>query len=177
MNMDDDKVNVNFPGLIAGLGLFIVILIYALPALSSRNPLWFLANVETDPSQIVTYDNGTRTVYLRTSPGYQTLAPLCVKALKEVSGLDDSGLSDATFNDIRDHGKAVEIFFPQPITIPTTFPVGKPNQIFIPLDDKYADWSLFYTGNDGHYWAQGLRIHSTYGQIKAAFDSLTPGGK
>ncbi|MHB1005068.1 MAG: hypothetical protein ACYC3S_05425 [Chloroflexota bacterium] len=169
-----EKVNPNIRGLLLAMLVFGSLLVYGLPALNSRNPLWFIPSLGAEPNQIVAYKDGQTTVYRPGSPGYKALAPLCTKALLEVSGLDDSGLSLDTLKDIRSHGRAIEIYFPQSVTIPTSFPVGKPNQIFVPFDDKYANWKVLFTGNDGTYWAQGLRISSTYDDLRTAFDNLPP---
>ena len=168
------KVNPNLKGLFGALALFAFILLYALPALGSRNALWFWPALGAEPSQIITYRGGERTVYLPGTPGYQTLAPLCTEALQNVTGLDDSGLSPSTIAQIRAEGNAVEVFYPREITIPGANHLAKPNQVLIPLDKKYEDWEVAYTGNNGQYWAQGLRIRSTYQKIIDAFQQLGP---
>jgi hypothetical protein len=149
------------------------LLVYGLPALSSRNPLWFVPSLGAEPSQIVVYRDGEQQVYRPGSPGYQTLAPLCTKALREVGGLEDSGLSDETLREIRRSGRAIEVFFPQPVTIPTSLPVGRPDQILIPLDERFQTSAVAYTANNGKYWAQGLRIRSTYDDLRRTYDDLT----
>lgn len=174
MGYANEPVNVNLRGLALALIVLGLILLYALPALNSRNPLWFVPSLGSEPNQIITYRDGERQVHRPGTPGYKLLAPLTTKALREVSGLDDSGLSEATLREIRSEGRAIEVFFPQPITIPTTLLVGKPNQIFIPLDDEYAEMAVAYTGNDGKYWAQGLRIRPNYDALRQAFDALPP---
>jgi hypothetical protein len=170
---NEERLNTNIRGLALALIVFLLALVYAVPATSSGNLLWFIRSLDAEPSQIVTYRDGTRTVHLPGTPGYRALSPLCTKALQEVGGLDDSGLSPATLDDIRKGGKAVEVYFPKAITIPTSLRVGKPNQVFIPLDDKYAMQAVAFTGNDGQYWAQALRIRAAYDQISAAFDDVT----
>ncbi len=169
----EQQVNPNLKGLALAMAVFGLLLLYAIPALSSRNPTWFLPSPAAEPNQIVTYHNGMRTVYLPGSPGFRLLAPLCQQALGEVSGLLDAGLSEATLRELRSSGNAVEVYFSRPITIPNAaFSLGHPNQVIVPLDDKYDGWQALFTGNDGRYWAQGLRIPTTYWQIKAAHAEL-----
>lgn len=172
MQYSNEKVNVNLRGLALAALTLGLLLLYGLPALNSRNPLWFIPSLGSEPSQIVAYRDGEQQVYRPGSPGYKTLAPLCTKALLEVGGLDDSGLSEDTIREIRRGGRALEVFFPQPVTIPTSLPVGRPNQVLIPFDRRFLELAVLYTANDGKYWAQGLRIRSTYDELHKAYESL-----
>ncbi len=169
----EQKVNPNLKGLAVAMAVFGLLLLYGIPALSSRNPTWFIPSLGSEPSQIITYRHGVRTVHPPGSPGFKALAPLCLQALREVSGLLDAGLSNETLREIKASGDAVEVYFPRPITIPNpSYALGNPNQMILPLDDNYDDWQALFTGNDGQYWAQGLRIPSTYQKIKAALRDL-----
>ncbi|MCL4466263.1 MAG: hypothetical protein M1401_14895 [Chloroflexi bacterium] len=175
--MRQERVNTNVKGLALALVLFVAIIAYAVPALTTGNAFWFWPAVGVNPSQIVTYRDGVSIVHRPGTPGYKLLAPLISKALTQVSGLDDSGFSDNTLREIRAKGRAVEVYYSEAITIPTSFRTIQPNQILIPLDDKYEQWAVAYTGNDGKYWAQGLRIRPAYDEIKAAFFTIEPASK
>lgn len=172
-----DEVNPNLRVLLLAVVVVIALVVYCVPALTTGNPFWFWPTVGASASQIVTYRDGVSIVHRPGTPGYKLLAPLCDKMLKQVSGLDDSGLSEDTIREIRARGRAIEVFYPQPVTIPTSLRTVQPNQIFIPLDDKYADWAVAYAGNDGKYWAQGLRIRPVYDEMKSAYLTIAPAAK
>jgi hypothetical protein len=175
--MQQERINTNVKGLALALLAVIVLVAYAVPALTTGNAFWFWPSVGVNPSQIVTYRDGVSIVHRPGTPGYKLLAPLISKALTQIGGLDDSGFSEDTLREIRAKGRAVEVYYPQPITIPTSLRTIQPNQILIPLDEKYEEWAVAYTGNDGKYWAQGLRIRPVYDEIKAAFLSIEPVNK
>lgn len=173
----EQQVNPNLKGLLLALLVLAALVIYTVPALTTGNPFWFWPTMSVSPSQIITYRDGVSIVHRPGTPGYKLLAPLCEKMLTQVSGLDNSGFSEETLREIRAHGRAVEVFYPQPVTIPTSLQAGQPNQVFIPLDDKYAEWAVAYAGNDGKYWVQGLRIRPVYAEIKNAYLGLAPVAK
>jgi len=172
-----DQVNPNLRGLLLALLVLGALVVYSVPALTTGNPFWFWPTVDVNPNQIVTYRDGVSIVHRPGTPGYKLLAPLCKRMLTQVSGLDGSGLSEDTIREIRARGRAVEVFYPQPVTIPSSLRTVQPNQIFVPLDDKYADWAVAYAGNDGKYWAQGLRIRPVYEEMKSAYLSIAPANK
>ena len=169
-----DTVNPNIRGLLLVLLALGLLVVYAVPALTTGNVFWFWPSTGANPSQIVTYREGTSTVHRPGTPGYRVLAPLIDKALASISGVDDSGLSDVRVRELRSRGSAIEIYYAEPITIPTSFPVIKPNQILIPLDDVAAQTGDAYLGSDGQYYAGGLRIRTVWGEIRAAYLRVAP---
>jgi len=137
----------------------IVVVIYTAMSLGTSDPLWFWPRFEAQAQRIVIYSRGRRTELVPGSPGYAELNAAINQSLSVLAGYYPNwGLSEASLEDARTQQRTVEVLYAEPVQIHSTFNIGRPNTILIPLSGRGADESVVFLGVNGNYWPGAPKV-------------------
>lgn len=137
----------------------VVALIYLAMALSTADPLWFWPRVEAQAQRIVIYSAGRRTELVPGTPGYAELNAAINASLSSIEGYFSTwGLSEESLEEARTRYLTIEVFYDAPVQVHSTFRMGRPNTILIPLTGRGSEMSLVFFGSDGHYWPGAPKV-------------------
>jgi hypothetical protein len=138
--------------------VFVLLLVWLIPAGLSGDIRWFLPGVSEHPRELIIWDHG-ETVALH--PGDAEYGPITAAleaALTSIYGSSEYGPSSSTVNDYR-HSFALEVFYESGLQIHSRFNLGHPTQVLIPLTEVGYAEGRFFVGSNGAYWAAGPRAH------------------
>jgi len=142
--------------------LIIAGLIYLIVWINTGDLLWFLPRVSDRAERIVLHDAGRTVVIEPGSPGYEAINAAVNEVLSHRLGYRrEFGLSDATRERYYTRDRIIEVFYAQPVKLHSSYRIGKPTALLIPLEGRYADQNVVFTGADGEYWPGALTVEST----------------
>ena len=151
-------VKINWGNLVLALLLTVVFLFYVVPALFSGNFLWFVPVFRTQPEKVVVYRAGEQIILYPSSSDYKEVTAACNRLISRISATYQFGLSESGLQEARENEVAVELFYAEPLDLPTPLNLGGPNQLFIPLSGWRSETPMAVRGFNGEYWGQVLRI-------------------
>src|SRR5690349_16216751 len=112
--------------------VFVLLLLWLIPAGLSGDLRWFLPGVSEHPHELIIWDHGETVALHPGDAEYGPIAAALEGALTGVYGATDYGPSGTTINDYR-HSFALEVFYDTPVQIHSRYNLGHPTQILFPL--------------------------------------------
>lgn len=168
-NMTSEQLHVNLRSLFVTLALFIVAVIFGAGMLANGDPLWFLPLFDETPMRIVVYQGGCRTDLFEGDPRFDELTRVVNQTFAQIDGFNSThGMSDESLKDYREKERAVELLYPEPVTIHSPYRFGHPDSIFVPLSGSLAEARSVFGGKGAQYWSGALRLKSIDGIQRAA---------
>ncbi len=159
--MGQEPVRVNLKSMFLVLIVVAVLAIFGVGAIGNGDPLWFWPNLNEEPERIVIYRNGCTVELISGQPGFAELTRALNENLPQYEGYSNSyGFSIDSLNRYRQKEYALEIFYPEPITIHSPYGFGHPDSLMIPLSSDFAETRSIFGGHNGDYWAGALRLKS-----------------
>ena len=157
------------------LVLFIVAMVWLVPALLSGDLRWFLPGVEGTPSEIIIWKDGEKTVLGPADPDFAPITAAAHVAVSNIFSSSDFGASEQTLQTYY-HSFTLELFYAEPIQIHSRFNLGHPKQIMLPMTGVGSEEGRFFVGADGQYWAGGPRTAKNGAVREAVAAALTRRG-
>lgn len=144
-----------------GLGLFCIVVFYAINVLNTGNWLWFRSRaVNVKPARIVIVNHGERTVI---SPGHADFIPLSEAVETSLEKLNNTdlvgiGLSEQTLADYDSQSLILELYFDKPVVFNSMARTGEPTQLLIPINGRHSDGNYVFRGAKGEWWYGAVRM-------------------
>lgn len=134
---------------------------YAVIALMSYDPLWFLGWTSVPhPERIVIRTDGGETVLTADSPGYDLMVGAVRKALSRFSNVAplSAGLSEETLVDYQHRGAVLELYFEEPVNFHLPFNDGRPTALLVCIEGREAKRDYVFRGRVGEWWSGQMCI-------------------
>ncbi len=142
--------------------------IYGSGAVANGDPLWFLPLFSAKPLRIVVSDKGCTTELYEGEKGFDDIYLAVNQSITQLDGLNEQfGFGPGRVQEYRNTEKVVELYYPAPVTVHTSYRFGHPDSLFIPLTGFFADSRAVFGGLKGDYWAGALRVKSIDGIARA----------
>lgn len=135
------------------LAVFLVAVGYLLPAALRGDLLWFNPSVDGQPGSIIIYHYSNIKTIRPGDKGFQQIVDAAQSEIPKVNALPAGGPGVDTISDVRSKRFAVELRYDKPVTIHSTFALGHPDTILIPLDGWEADAGNYYLAANGVFGA------------------------
>jgi hypothetical protein len=154
--------------------LFVAAFVYFVPVLATGNFLWFLPVFDIQPERIIVYRGGEEIILLPGDPRFDQVTAASNELISNIVAVHSTfGISDVGLEELRAEGRAVELFYTEPLDFPTPVNLGGPNQLLIPLSGHYTINPVALRGFDGEYWGAALRL-GDLGELQTVVRELEP---
>lgn len=139
------------------LAAFVLAVAYAIPLVSTGDPLWLLPT-RTEAARLEVYWEGTRTSILPGDPRYRPLMDALDDAFNSPTGIElQYGLPPSDVDALRQRGHALEALYARETRAHGRYPLSAFTRVFVPFDgDEYAR-RLLFVGDDRGYRAGPIR--------------------
>lgn len=159
--MPSDQLSINLRPLAVVLILLILAFVLGVGIVANNDPLWFLPLFDETPLRIIVYQNGCQVDLIEGAPGFDEVTNAINQTVTHIEGFYTSyGLSDASLQHYRANELALEVIYPNPITIHAPYRFGKPDSLFFGLSSTLGDDRTIFGGHNGQYWAGAMRLQS-----------------
>ncbi len=167
--MGQQPIRLNLKSMFLVLVVLVVLIIFGMGLIGNGDPLWFWASFNEQPERIVVYRNGCSVELISGQPGFAELTQAVNQELPQYEGFSNNyGLSLDSLQNYRSKERAVELFYPKPVTIHSPYGFGHPDMLLIPLSGGFGDTRSVFGGLEGQYWAGALRLKSVDAIQRAA---------
>lgn len=164
--------SLNLIGLIVGLLLAGICMLFVVPALLSGNIFFAVGVINKKPIQAVIYYEGETYVYGPNDPEYDILVDACYATLRNENGFLEWGWSDMRFSQARSEGIAVELFYEEPVKLPgKRLDIADPTRLFFPLYVFGFEGEIVFRGGEGEYWGRPIRV-DTLDRVRNAVEQI-----
>jgi len=156
--------------LFLSLGVFVILVFYAVTALSSADLMWFWPQSSVpQPSRIVIHNQGQERELTAEMAEFEPIAEAAAQVFSRLDtvALIEVGLSDVTLGLYWNDAVVVEFFYEEPIQFHVPFQAGRPTQLLLPVKGPHADKGLFFRGALGQYWFGAMRVRDPETLLKA----------
>jgi hypothetical protein len=151
-------------GLIRTVLVFIVITVYAVITLNTRDLLWFWPKFENQPDRILVHCYGEDVEITTASQNFDPMTDIINRTLSGEKRWDPLSLSQATYDEYRTNPGmlTLEVYFPDAVRIHTqTAFFSNVDILVIPLDARHSTYNtLFGRTQDGNQAAGSLHVDS-----------------
>jgi len=151
-------------GLISTIVLFVLITVYGVISLNTRDLLWFWPKFENQPARILVHCYGEDVEITSASQFLDPMAQILNRTLSGEKRWDPLSLSEITFDEYRTSSRmlTVEVYYPDPVRIHTqTAFFSNVDILVIPLDARHsASNTLFGRTQAGDQAAGSLHVES-----------------
>jgi hypothetical protein len=155
--------------------LFVIGMVWLVPAALSGDLRWFLPGVDGTPSEIIIWKDGEKIILPPDDPDFAPITAAAHAAVSNIFSNSDFGASEQTLQTYY-HSFALELFYPAPIQIHSRFNMGRPRQIMLPMTGVGYEEGRFLVGANGQYWAGGPRTAKITAVREAVAAALTRRG-
>jgi hypothetical protein len=151
-------------GLLSTILVFMVVIVYAVVAFSTRDVLWFWPKFENQPTSIVVHCYGQDVEITSASQDLDPLAKLINRALSGEKRWDLLSLSEVTYEEYRTSPRmlSMEVYYPESVRVHTdTAFFSNVDVLVIPLDARHSNYNtLFGRTQAGEQTAGSLHVES-----------------
>ncbi len=114
--------------------VFLVLAFYLLIAATRGDLFWFKQGVDGRPTELRFYYYGSITRLHEGDKGFNELVDAATQEIPKINAKPEGGPSADTINHVRHNCIALELQYSSPTTIHSTFALGNPDTILIPVD-------------------------------------------
>lgn len=151
-------------GLISTIVLFVLITVYGVISLNTRDLLWFWPKFENQPTRILVHCYGEDVEITDASQNFEPMTDMVNRTLSGEKRWDPLSLSDATYAEYQTSPGVLtmEVFFPESVRVHTqTAYFSNVDILVIPLDARHSTYNtLFGRTQAGDQAAGSLHVDS-----------------
>ena len=151
-------------GLILTILLFVLITVYGVISLNTRDLLWFWPKFENQPTSILVHCYGEDVEITDASQNFEPMTDMLNRTLSGEKRWDPLSLSDATYAEYRTSPGVLtmEVFVPESVRVHTqTAYFSNVDILVIPLDARHSTYNtLFGRTQEGDQAAGSLHVDS-----------------
>jgi hypothetical protein len=164
MSPENDARQPSVWGMLRTTLLFIIITVYAVISLNTRDLLWFWPKFENQPTSILVHCYGEDVEITTASQNFAPLTEVINRTLSGEKRWDPLSLSQVTYDEYRTSPSVLtmEVFFPESVRVHTqTTYFSNVDILVIPLDARHSTYNtLFGRTEDGKTAAGSLHVDS-----------------
>lgn len=161
MNASRPSPAIRLRDLAVVLVLFILGVVYLVPALNANDPLWFWPWFDAQPREVVIYFNGESRSLRPEDADFAPVVQQVNALIAQRNAYTPMGLSAETVERYRQQEHAVELHFERPTRIHTAYRFGPGDAYLIPLTGRHSEQHPIFAGLQGSWLIGALRVPTT----------------
>jgi len=141
--------------------LFFGAVYYGIMAVNNGDLLWWWPWFDEEPTEIVMYRAGQKTVITAESPDYSPLVQAINESLSQRTGYLNLGLSEPTIEEYMTQSTVIELTYATLVSMHSQYRLVPFDGLLIPLEGRHAELHVVFLSQYGQYIAGALQLATT----------------